>query len=290
MDDPVYDPVTEDITVSNDSKRACIQHLSIESHGDRMLGVLFRAQGEGPHPTAIILHGFPGHDRNLDIAHTLRRGGVNSVVFHYRGTWGSDGQFSFSNMLDDTVAAIEYLRKNNRELSVDKDKIILVGHSMGGWSALMTAIEDGDISCVVNFAGFNLGALKEWVLSKEANMDMARKTIKGLSQSVNAPTIDSLMDEVLQNGDDWNLLRHPLKLSKKSLLLIWAKNDQLSLPVMHFHPMYESLFSAGASDLATHMIDSDHSFSDGRIELQHTIWNWLKKTLMNCCSQQIMKI
>ena len=279
MADHTFDPVSMDTETRESEHRASIEHLKVESGNKRLLGVLFRAQGRGPHPTAVILHGFPGHDRNLDIAHTLRRGGLNSLVFHYRGTWGSDGKFSFSNMLEDTRAILKYIRVHCQDLSVDTERIFLISHSMGGWSAMMSALEDEDIRCIVNFAGFNLGALKDWVLENELNMEIARMTLERLSSSVNATQPEQLLKEVLDRGDEWNLIRHSPELSRKSILLIWAKNDQLALPPLHFHPMYESLLSAGASDLATHMIDSDHSFSDGRIELQDTIWNWVKKKL-----------
>ena len=47
--------------------------LSVPSHGERLLGVFYLAAGAGPHPTAIVMHGFPGYEQNLDIAQTLRR-------------------------------------------------------------------------------------------------------------------------------------------------------------------------------------------------------------------------
>jgi hypothetical protein len=34
------------------------------------------------------LHGFPGNERNFDVAQALRRAGYAALVFHYRGSWG----------------------------------------------------------------------------------------------------------------------------------------------------------------------------------------------------------
>jgi uncharacterized protein len=31
------------------------------------------------------------HQRNLDLAHAMRRAGWNVVFFHYQGAWGSGG-------------------------------------------------------------------------------------------------------------------------------------------------------------------------------------------------------
>src|SRR6476660_7924120 len=42
--------------------------LSFQSHGSRMNGFFYLAQGRTPHRTVILLHGFPGNERNLDLA------------------------------------------------------------------------------------------------------------------------------------------------------------------------------------------------------------------------------
>ena len=56
----------------------------------------FRAPGPGPHPVVLLLHGFPGNERNLDLAQTIRRAGWDVLFFDYRGSWGTPGDFSFT--------------------------------------------------------------------------------------------------------------------------------------------------------------------------------------------------
>jgi hypothetical protein len=277
MEEEYFNPVTRDIPNKEKDHRASIEHLLIESEGERMLGVLFRAQGEGPHPTAIILHGFPGHDRNLDIAHTLRRGGFNSVVFHYRGSWGSEGVLSFSGMIEDVKAAIYHLKRNDHDLSVDSSNLFMIGHSMGAWAGMMASLEVEDIRAIANLAGFNLGAIADFISENDLNAQLVRSTLERLSTPMRTSSTDILLGEILEKGRDWDLTTHSVELAGRSLLLTWAKNDQLSIPEIHFHPLYESLFSAGADHMITHMVDSDHSFSDSRIELQRTVWNWISK-------------
>jgi uncharacterized protein len=34
--------------------------MALPSHGADLLGVFYLAAGDAPHPTAILLHGFPG--------------------------------------------------------------------------------------------------------------------------------------------------------------------------------------------------------------------------------------
>jgi hypothetical protein len=40
----------------------------IPSHGVGMNGLFYLAGGEGPHPTLVLLHGFPGNEQIFDLA------------------------------------------------------------------------------------------------------------------------------------------------------------------------------------------------------------------------------
>jgi pimeloyl-ACP methyl ester carboxylesterase len=73
---------------------AATESPDILSHGTRLNAVFFIASGRGPHPVVLLLHGFPGNEKNLDIAYTLRRAGWDVLFPHYRGAWGSAGSFS----------------------------------------------------------------------------------------------------------------------------------------------------------------------------------------------------
>ena len=55
----------------------------------RILCTVYTAEGNGPHPVLIFTHGYPGHEKNLDLAQSLRRTGFSSVIFFYRGCWGT---------------------------------------------------------------------------------------------------------------------------------------------------------------------------------------------------------
>ena len=110
MFDKAY--VTKDIEQMklDDRNFPNIIELGFTSHGSDLCGVMLTPQGKGPHPTAILLHGFPGYDDPIDLAHALRRCGMNILRFHYRGSWGVKGSFSFSNCMEDVKSAIDFLR------------------------------------------------------------------------------------------------------------------------------------------------------------------------------------
>jgi len=84
---------------------ASMQTFQIPSHGALLNALVYVAAGAGPHPAVVLLHGFPGNERNLDLAQDIRRAGWDVLYFNYRGSWGSPGDFSFSHAIEDTAAA-----------------------------------------------------------------------------------------------------------------------------------------------------------------------------------------
>src|SRR5438105_14675644 len=110
---------------------ATMQSLQMSSHGAQLNALVYIAAGAGPHPVVVLLHGFPGNEKNLDLAQAIRRDGWDVVYFDYRGSWGSPGDFSFTHSIEDTQSAIAYLRNRDhaKKLRADPAHIVLIGHS-----------------------------------------------------------------------------------------------------------------------------------------------------------------
>src|SRR5438045_1677295 len=115
--------------------------LHIPSHGVAINGVAYLASGAGPHPTVVICHGLPGNEKNLDLAQAVRRAGWNAVTFNYRGSWGSPGVFRFAQNLEDADAVLAYVEDGGHaaDLGIDTRRLVMAGHSMGGWVTAITA-------------------------------------------------------------------------------------------------------------------------------------------------------
>src|SRR6516162_2821516 len=64
----------------NQANPATMTELAIPSHGGTIIGVVYIGEGAGPHPTVVLLHGFPGYEQSLDLAESMRRAGWN-VIF-----------------------------------------------------------------------------------------------------------------------------------------------------------------------------------------------------------------
>jgi diadenosine tetraphosphate (Ap4A) HIT family hydrolase len=115
--------------------------LQLPSQGAMLNAVLYLASGAGPHPTMVLLHGFPGNEQNLDLAQAVRRAGWNVLTLHYRGSWGSPGAFSFAHAAEDARAALAFLHRNDvwQPYRIDTNRIVIAGHSMGGMMAASAA-------------------------------------------------------------------------------------------------------------------------------------------------------
>ena len=118
-----------------------MREFTIPSHGQPLVGIFYLAAGTQPHPTAILLHGFPGFEQNLDLAQTLRRAGWNVLALHYRGSWGTPGAFSFTHAIEDADAELAFVLDpaNSAQLHIDNHSVVLIGHSMGGFLAASAA-------------------------------------------------------------------------------------------------------------------------------------------------------
>ncbi len=139
---------------------ARMEVLHVPSGGVKINGIALVAAGAGVHPTLVFLHGLPGNEKNIDLLQAVRRAGWNAVTINYRGSWGSPGDFRFDNTLADATALLAFLRDtaNARALGVDTTRLVLAGHSMGGWVTAMTAARDRGLAGAILISAANMGA------------------------------------------------------------------------------------------------------------------------------------
>jgi dipeptidyl aminopeptidase/acylaminoacyl peptidase len=136
-----------------------ITGVTFDSEGFRLLGTLYLARGSQPKPTVLLLHGCPGLQQNADLAVALRDRGWNSLVFHYRGCWGSAGSYDLRTIPRDVIAAVDHLQDGVYP-GVDPARLAVAGHSLGGWAAVLAAATDPRLRAVAIFgAAADLGAL-----------------------------------------------------------------------------------------------------------------------------------
>ncbi len=273
----VGDPVTHDPAAIDPDYPPAVMELGVDSHGERMNGHIYLADGPGPHPTVLMLHGFPGNEKNLDLAQAIRRAGWNALFIHYRGAWGSEGIYSFNNGIEDVASALAFLRDPaNADLRVDSDRLAVLGHSMGGFFALQGGARDEELSCIIGLAAANLGDRADLAgASPEQLEDFKRYSDETIM--LNGFNGDTAIAELAAAGDSFDNTRLAPKFKGKHLLLIAGERDEAVNIAVHERHM--AAYSAVPEiDLAEWRIDADHSFSWNRIALAQKVTGWLNET------------
>jgi pimeloyl-ACP methyl ester carboxylesterase len=267
-------PVTAAISTdppANAAFPAAMETMQIPSHGSLLNALLYQAAGAGPHATVVLLHGFPGNEKNLDLAQAVRRDGFNVLYFDYRGSWGTPGAFSFAHCMEDTEAALAYLRDpvNARRLRVDPVAIVLMGHSMGGMIALYTAAHDAKILAVGVFSAADMAGAAQppAVASAETRARTQAELAKALASEGMAPlagcTPEGLAAELMSHPE-WALARDAEGLQAKPTLII-TSDDGGAEPAAK---LAERITAGGNQELKYVHIPADHAYSGKRIALE----------------------
>ncbi len=262
--DKEYPPITE--------------AFKINVKGDNLIAMMYVAQGKGPLPTIILYHGFPGYEKNIDLAQALRRAGYNVLLFHYRGCWGSEGTYSVNNVLEDADAAIDFLRSDKcpKTCKVDPDNIILMGYSMGGFAALITLAKHPEIKSMAFLVGFNFGKYAKGLYGDEKLIKEAQEYWSGSFAPLKGITPETFIAEIVENRDKWDLVDHAEKLKGHKLLFIGGTYDTCAHIPGHYQPIVDMLNKTKQNDVTEVILETDHDCSNKRIALSEEVLRWLR--------------
>ena len=270
--------ITSDPT-TDIAQPAALESFQIPSHGAGLNAMMYIAPGAGAHPIVILLHGFPGNEKNLDLAQTMRRAGWDVLYFNYRGSWGTSSQFSFSHCMEDAQAALAYVRQeaNAHRLHADPRTIVLVGHSMGGMVAAYVGAHDPQVKGITLISAADMAGRTKLPpsISAEARKTVQEKVASALAREGLAPlagcTPDALAAELLLHADSWSLAAQGALLKDRQVLVV-TSDDGNTAANDAFTSAVRSGGNAGVS--AIHLA-TDHVYSGKRIQLEETVLRWL---------------
>jgi len=118
-----------------------IQDLAYDEHDLTKLD-FWRAEGEGPRPLYIFIHGggWTSGDKaeRLPIFQPFLKRGISCASINYRLTPGNP----LPTPVHDAARAIQFLRSRADELGIRKDRIVLTGGSAGACTSLWLACHD----------------------------------------------------------------------------------------------------------------------------------------------------
>jgi pimeloyl-ACP methyl ester carboxylesterase/ribosomal protein S18 acetylase RimI-like enzyme len=236
---------------------ATLDGVILHSQGRRLLGSFFRPAADGPCPTVLLLHGIPGVEKNLDLAYALRDAGWNVLTFHYRGCWGSEGNYTLPGILDDISAALDYLSQHP---AVDPRHLAGVGLSLGGWGVISAAARDERLRAIVSINPLVDGKARP----------LADKEAAEWASMLNGITPAEVQAQ-------WAALT-PLpqvagKLAGRPTLLLTGDADEL-FDFNHQRPLAEAMPFAEWRRIP----GASHTFNDHRTVMVRTVVDWLTRT------------
>jgi 3-dehydroquinate dehydratase-2 len=111
-----------------------------------------RAKTDAPAPVAVILHGgfwrdAWKRDTMAPLSAAITQLGWSTVNVEY-----SRGPGSFPQAIDDVAKALRWVRDNADEYDFDTRRMVIVGHSAGGYLALKIAHTDAALAGVIGLA------------------------------------------------------------------------------------------------------------------------------------------
>ena len=263
--DPVFPP---------DQPQPGAMSLRIAGKRGALLSLLYTPGGMGLHPAVLLCHGYPGSEQNLDLAQALRRVGFAVMTFHYSGSWNSEGDFSFTNCLEDSHTVLDAMIENADAWQIDPKRLFVVGHSMGGLMAGHLLADCNILRGGVLITPFDVGRL---FLHRDEE-GCRRNLYEVLSCGY------GWLNGVSEEGFDRELTEHaqelamePLapKLAQKPLLCIGATEDVDTPIAHHVGPLSEAIKKQNAADFTYTVFETDHGFNNSRLTLCQCVTTFL---------------
>ncbi|TYT22749.1 alpha/beta fold hydrolase [Dictyoglomus thermophilum] len=248
----------------------------LKNQGQKIFGVIHIPE-KTPAPFVLFCHGFTGtkiepHRIFVKTAEALAKEGIGALRIDFRGSGDSEGSFkdmTVEGEVSDAMVAIEYLSQNNN--LVDKEKIGILGLSMGGAVASITSGRNPLIkSCVLwsavcHFDIFFNRSPEEVSRIKDYGdfIDLGGNPVgkKFLSEIVNIKPLEEI--------------------KKRSIpvLIIHGSGDMV-VPIQHAYDYFNGLKDTHKVKLEI-IEGADHTFNSIEWEekvIEKTV-NWFKETL-----------
>jgi pimeloyl-ACP methyl ester carboxylesterase len=260
--------VLKDLKWDNTSP-AGSKELFIPSGNSMIAGVIYSANGLQKHPTLLLLHGYPGNERNLDIAQVVRSRGWNVIYFDYRGSWGSQGKFSFKNCVEDVVNVVAFCNKYQDSLKIDASNIVLFGHSMGGWVCIKALQDLPTVKKGFALSTWNIGNDYKNVSTEKEMLRLANDPNTGGKYFVLNSSLKELYTPVIRNQTYFNLENDGKSLADKQIIMIdeHQGNKQLADKIKETNKSYFDY----------NVWQTDHPFTNKRVSLINKVLEFLDR-------------
>lgn len=259
--------------VSGNKKLSGVLHLPEELQGRKV-------------PLLIFLHGFIGskvgeHRIFVKAARYFTKRGFGVFRFDFSGCGESDGDYqdvTVSRQLIEVQAVINEISKHE---AINSNEIILVGHSLGGAIAALTAAEDARIEQLVLWSAVGnpykdiTDIIGEKAVEEAANLGVV--DYKGFYIS------ERFLEDLKSHQPVEQIVEY-----SGAACIVHAGDDE-DVPKEHTNRYIEALQSrTQTADIHSYFIhDADHTFSSYTFEQQlfDVTYDWLRRNELASIAQ-----
>lgn len=256
--------------------------ITFRSNGSIVRGYFFPSKRTPALATILFTQGFPGIEGDELICERLAQANTNVLTFNYRGTFQSQGTFSFSHAIDDIGAAIQTLKypELQERYSIDGEKLILGGWSFGSGLVPAAAVRNPEISKIFCISGRNFGAEARRIHQDDEYAQEVFNNLVSIRKPNGPATFqDDLLDDLIGNQENLDPQVIAPYLRNYEVLLIGGWMDQVSTIENHLIPFYRSLTEAGNKRVRIEALHADHEFRSCKNDLVNCILEWIQKGL-----------
>ncbi|MEM1553924.1 MAG: alpha/beta hydrolase [Thermoproteota archaeon] len=249
-------------------------HVFIKNMDER-ISTFIHVPDKTPAPAIIFSHGFTGnkieaHRLFVRAARRASKEGFVAVRFDFRGSGESDGEFedtTISSEVSDLNAILNFIVERKE---VVKEKIGLVGLSLGGVVSIITASRNPIVKSVCTWSSpaYFRPPPKSSFLGDLSQLE------KGY---LDLPSGYRIKRSFFEDAQKYDVLDSCAKISPRPLLIIHGSNDNIA-PVDHAQALYER---AGEPKKIVIIEGADHSFNrrDWEDKVIDLTVEWFKETL-----------
>ncbi|MFA5107469.1 MAG: tRNA (adenosine(37)-N6)-threonylcarbamoyltransferase complex dimerization subunit type 1 TsaB [Patescibacteria group bacterium] len=242
--------------------------------GQKLVGVFHQPDGYKPRAAVLVCHGF--NDRKerdfiRNICVEASRRGLAALRFDFSGQGKSDGQFdqiTYTRYLQDVSASLAFLSRQGIT------HIGIVGHSMGGALAALTARRDRRVAALVGLAP--VAQIYETHTRRWRDQYKAGQAKYLFMHDIRNPkrTIKIGLG-FLRDAKHYDLIREARQITQPSLLIIGNKDTRVF--TKEVQALYRQLGSVQKKFLR--LDECDHVFSGHEKEIASVTVDWFVRYL-----------
>ena len=162
---------------------------------------------------------------------------------------------------------------NAAKYGIDTRRVLIGGHSMGGFVAAVYAVAHPELPGLVLLDTANFGADGRELRAHPEMRAEVIAALNDLGNSLAGTDAERLTDEFAQHGDDWDLMLRLPALALRPTLVIGASHGG----GQENKALADAIRAQHRAEVSSLTLDTDHSFADHRSALAARVVEWLQR-------------